>query len=142
MAKGRNAPDSQRQLRVGELVRHALAEVLTRGELRDPALIDAHVTVSEVRMSPDLKHAVCFVMPLGGGDAKPVLEGLARSAAWLGGQVARRVQLRFAPRLRFELDQSFDEAARIDRLLRRPDVARDLAQPGDEDEDKGEGDGA
>ena len=78
MAKGRNAPDSQRQLRVGELVRHALAEVLTRGELRDPALVDAHVTVSEVRMSPDLRHAVCFVMPLGGGEAKPVLEGLAR----------------------------------------------------------------
>jgi ribosome-binding factor A len=136
VAKGRNAPDSQRQLRVGELVRHALAEVLTRGELRDPALVGAHVTVSEVRMSPDLRHATCFVMPLGGGEAKPVLEGLARSAAWLGGQVARRIELRFAPRLRFELDRSFDEAARIDRLLRRPDVARDLEAPR-EDEDDG-----
>lgn len=141
MPKGRNAPDSQRQLRVGELVRHALAEVLARGELRDPALIDAHVTVSEVRMSPDLKHATCFVMPLGGGETQPVLEGLARSAAWLGGQVARRIELRFAPRLRFQLDRSFDEAARIDRLLRRPDVAQDLA-PDRDDEDRGGGDGA
>ena len=138
MARGRNASDSQRQLRVGELVRHALAEVLTRGELRDPALLDARVTVSEVRMSPDLKHALCFVMPLGGGETKPVMEGLARSAPWLGGQVARRVALRFAPRLRFELDKSFEEAARIDRLLRRPDVAKDLERPDGED-DEGEG---
>lgn len=138
MARGRNISDSQRPLRVGELVRHALAEVLTRGELRDPALAGAHVTVSEVRMSPDLKHAVCFVMPLGGADSEPVLEGLERSAAWLGGQVARRVKLRFAPRLRFQLDRSFDEAARIDRLLRRPDVAQDLEHPQDgKDEDDG-----
>ena len=141
MGKGRSASDSQRQLRVGELVRHALAEVLAREEIRDPALAGTPVTVSEVRMSPDLKHAVCFVMPLGGGETKPVLEGLARSAAWLGGQVARRVQLRFAPRLRFELDRSFDEADRIDRLLRRPDVAQDLAQARDED-DEGGGRGA
>ncbi len=136
MAKGRNASDSQRPLRVGELVRHALAEVLARGDLRDPALAKIRITVSEVRMSPDLKHAACFVMPLGGGETKPALEGLERSAAWLGAQVARRVKLRFAPRLHFQLDRSFDEAARIDRLLRRPDVAKDLA-PSREDEDDG-----
>ena len=138
MAKGRKAADSQRQLRVGELVRHALVEVFARQEFRDPALSELNLTVSEVRMSPDLRQAVCFVMPLGGADAEAALQGLARSAAWLGSQVARRVQLRFAPRLRFELDQSFDEAARIDRLLRRPDVAQDLATPR-EDEDADDG---
>lgn len=136
MRKGRKAADSQRPLRVGELVRHALAETLAREEIRDPVLAAHHVTVSEVRMSPDLRHATCFVMPLGGADAEAVLEGLERSAAWLGGQVARRVQLRYAPRLRFQLDRSFDEADRIERLLRRPDVARDIAKP-PQDEDDG-----
>lgn len=135
MKKGRKASDSQRQLRVGELVRHALAETLAREKIRDPALTGAHVTVSEVRMSPDLKHATCFVMPLGGAGADVVLEGLERSAAWLGGQVARRVQLRFAPRLRFQLDRSFDEADRIERLLRRPDVAQDVGKARRDEDD-------
>jgi ribosome-binding factor A len=140
MAKGRPRADSQRQLRVGELVRHALVDVFAREELRDPGLAGVNVTVSEVRMSPDLRHAVCFVMPLGGGEQADVLKGLERSAPWLTGQVARRVKLKFAARLRFQLDRSFEEADRIERLLRRPDVARDLA--GADARESEDGDGA
>lgn len=140
MAKGRNPADSQRQLRVGELVRHALVDVFAREGPRDPAFAGVHVTVSEVRMSPDLRHATCFVMPLGGGEQTEVLKALERSSGWLSGQVARRIKLKFAARLRFQLDRSFEEADRIGRLLRRPDVAQDLAEP---DEGKREdGDGA
>jgi len=139
MARGRNAADSQRQLRVGELVRHALVEVLAREELRDPALLGVHVTVSEVRMSPDLRHATCFVMPLGGGDQAEVLLGLERTAPWLSSQVARRIKLKFAARLRFQIDRSFEEADRIERLLRRPDVAKDLAGPEEADREDGDG---
>ena len=117
---------TQRQLRAGELVRHALAEILARGDVHDP-VIEAHlITVPEVRMSPDLRQATIFVMPLGGRDAKPVLAALERNARYLRGEIARRVNLKFAPEIRFRLDERFDEAERIEKLLRTSEVRRDL----------------
>jgi ribosome-binding factor A len=130
---------SQRQLRVGEELRHALSRILQRGALRDPALQGVAVTVTEVRISPDLKNATAYVMPLGGVGREAVLEGLARSAGYLRGQIAREVPLRFTPGLAFALDTSFDHASRINELLHRPEVERDLN--GDADEGDGDGDG-
>lgn len=120
------AGPSQRQQRVAELVRHALSEVLTRGDLPDPVLTSHVVTIPEVRMSPDLKLATAYVMPLGGRDEDAVLGALDRSRKVLRGEVARRVNLKFAPDLRFRRDESFDEAARIDALLRSEPVRRDV----------------
>src|SRR5919197_1224853 len=101
---------SQRALRAGEVVRHALAEILSRGEVHDP-VIEAHmITVPEVRMSPDLRQATVYVMPLGGRDEKPVLAALERNKRYLRGEIARRVNLKFAPDIRFRLDDRFDEA--------------------------------
>ena len=119
-------PASQRQLRVGEEMRHALARIFQRGELRDPALHDANITVTEVRVAPDLKRATAFVMPLGGGQVPEIIAGLKRGAGHLRRLVADEVKLRVAPEIVFALDASFDEASRIERLLRRDDVARDL----------------
>ncbi len=124
---------SQRQLRAGEAIRHALAEMLGRRELRDPALHDTSVTVTEVRMTPDLKTANVYVTPLGGKDAETVLEALVRAQPFLRRNVARAVQLKFAPALRFQLDTSFDTAQRIDALLHHPRVSADLAGPDGED---------
>ncbi len=117
---------SQRQLRVGELIRHALADILQHGDVHDPALEGAVVTVPEVRMSPDLKLATIFVMPLGGRNADAILAALERNSRFLRGDIAHRVNLRYAPELRFRLDTSFDEGGRIDALLRSPEVKRDL----------------
>ena len=117
---------SQRQQRVAELVRHALAEVLQRGDVQDPVLGSHVVTVPEVRMSPDLKIATAYVMPLGGQDETPVIAALDRNRKTLRQEVARRVNLKFAPDLRFRRDETFDEAARIDALLRTERVQRDL----------------
>ncbi|HVL71979.1 MAG TPA: 30S ribosome-binding factor RbfA [Beijerinckiaceae bacterium] len=128
------AGPSQRQQRVAELVRHALAEVLQRGEIQDPVLAAHVITIPEVRMSPDLKLATAYVMPLGGRDEKPVLAALDRNRKILRQEVARRVNLKFAPDLRFRRDETFDEAARIDALLRSERVQQDLAKPDDEDE--------
>ena len=125
----RNQEPSQRQLRVGEELRHALSRILQRGELRDPALQDVTVTVTEVRLSPDLKNATAYVMPLGGRHRDDVLAGLTRSAGYLRCQIARDVPLRFTPGLAFTLDTSFDHAHRINELLHRPEVERDLAAP-------------
>jgi ribosome-binding factor A len=119
---------SQRQLRVGELVRHALAEVLSRGEAADEVLSSHPITVPEVRMSPDLKLATAYVMPLGGRDQKKVLEALERNKKYLRSEVVRRVKMKFAPDLRFLIDERFDEAERIERLLRSPEVLRDLGK--------------
>lgn len=120
------AGPSQRQLRVGELVRHALADILMRGEIID-VVIERHViTVTEVRMSPDLKHAECFVEPLGGLDAEAVVKALGRHARFLRGHIGKRVNLKFTPELRFHLDTRFDDDDRIDTILHSPDVARDL----------------
>jgi ribosome-binding factor A len=124
---------SQRQLRVGELVRHALADVLTRGDVRDPVLASHMITVPEVRMTADLRLATIYVMPLGGRDAKPVLDAFDRNKRELRAEIARRVNLKFAPEIRFRLDERFDEAERIDRLLRSPEVARDLRKEVDDE---------
>ena len=126
-----NTGPSQRQQRVAELVRHALAEVLSRGDLQDDVLASHVVTIPEVRMSPDLKLATAFVMPLGGRDEGPVLAALERHRKALRQEVARRVNLKFAPDLRFRRDESFDEAARIDALLRSERVRRDTEKPAD-----------
>jgi ribosome-binding factor A len=124
---------SQRQLRAGELVRHALAEVLARGEVHDPVIQGHMITVPEVRMSPDLRQATAYVMPLGGRDEKEVLAALERNKKFLRGEVARRVNLKFAPEIRFRLDERFDEAERIEKLLRTPEVRRDLEREGREE---------
>ena len=124
---------SQRQQRVAELMRHALAEVLQRGDIQDPVLDTHVVTVPEVRMSPDLKLATAYVMPLGGMDEAPVIAALERHRKVLRQEVARRVNLKFAPELRFRRDETFDEAARIDKLLRNERVQRDLVSERDGD---------
>ena len=129
-----SAGPSQRQQRVAELVRHALAEVLSRGDIQDPVLTSHVVTVPEVRMSPDLRLATAYVMPLGGRDEKPVLQALDRHRKVLRQEVARRVNLKFAPDLRFLRDETFDEASRIDALLRSERVRRDVAQGSDEED--------
>ncbi len=126
--KGRHEAQgpSQRQLRAGELVRHALADILAQGDLHDEALVGASVTVTEVRLSPDFKHAVCFVQPLGGVHAGEVIEALNRHAKFLRGRLGRAIELKFTPELRFVHDQSFDEAARMDALFNSPAVRRDI----------------
>jgi ribosome-binding factor A len=118
---------SVRTLRVGEQVRHVLSEVLQRGDVHDEVLASHPVSVTEVRMSPDLRHATAFIMPLLGQDAEAVLKALRTNTAYLQGQVARRVNLKYAARLKFLVDESFAEGSHIDALLRRDDVARDLA---------------
>ena len=130
-----SAGPSQRQQRVAELVRHALSEVLSRGDLRDDVLTSHVVTVPEVRMSPDLKLATAYVMPLGGRDETAVVAALERNRKILRQEVARRVNLKFAPELRFRRDESFDEAARIDALLRTEKVARDTRKPDSDEPD-------
>jgi ribosome-binding factor A len=124
---------SQRQLRVGELIRHAVAEILSGGGVHDPALEGHIVTVPEVRMSPDLKLATIYVMPLGGHGIDDVLAALDRNKKFLRGEVAHRVNLKFAPDLRFRADERFDEAERIEKLLRTPAVQRDLKTDSDRD---------
>jgi ribosome-binding factor A len=123
---------SQRQLRVGELVRHAFADMLTRGAVHDPVIQSHVITVPEVRMTADLRLATIYVVPLGGRDADAVLAALERNKRFLRGEIARRINLKFAPEVRFQLDERFDEAERIERLLRTPAVQRDLD---DKDED-------
>jgi ribosome-binding factor A len=118
---------SQRQLRVGEAVRHAVAELLTRGEVRDPVIETHLISVPEVRMSADLRLATIYVAPLGGHDAAAVVEALDRNKRYLRGAIARRVNLKFAPDIRFRVDDRFEEAERIERLLRSPAVRRDLS---------------
>ena len=122
---------SVRLLRVGEQVRHALSEVLIRGDVRDDTLASHSVSITEVRMSPDLRHATVFVKPLLGADEKEVLQALKRHGRYLKGEVARRVNTKYAADLKFLPDESFDQGSRIDRLLRDPKVARDL-EPGEE----------
>ena len=117
---------SQRQLRVGELVRHALADMLTRGEVHDPVLEGHLITVPEVQMTADLRLATIYVMPLGGRDTDAVLAAFERNKRYLRGEIARHVDLKFAPEIRFRIDQRFEEVDRIDKLLRTPAVRRDL----------------
>jgi ribosome-binding factor A len=130
--RDRPGGSSQRQLRVGELIRHALAEMFSRGDVHDPVL-EAHlITVPEVRMSPDLRLATIYVMPLGGKDTEAVLAALDHNRKYLRGEIARRINLKFAPEIRFRADERFDEAERIEKLLRTPEVQRDLDKTDDE----------
>ena len=122
----RTRPPSQRQLKAGELIRRALSEILAREDIRDPALRGVSVTVSEVRASPDLKHATVFAAPLGGGNSEEVILGLNRSARFLRGRLGHHMEMKSTPRLKFVLDTTFDTASEMDRLLSRPEVARDL----------------
>lgn len=124
---------SQRQLRVGELVRHALADILAQGSVHDPDLEGLIITVPEVRMSPDLKLATIYVMPLGGERIDDVVAALDRNKRFLRGEIAHRINLKFAPDIRFRVDERFDEAERIEKLLRTPAVQRDIAQSSDEE---------
>ena len=128
MARHNETPEgrSVRLLRVGEQVRHALSEVLMRGDVHDDTLASHLVSITEVRMSPDLRHATVFVKPLLGADEKEVLLALRRHVRFLKGEVARRVNTKYAADLKFLADESFDEGSRIDSLLRDPKVARDL----------------
>ncbi len=126
----RSTPDSQgrsvRLLRIGEQVRHAIAEVLARGDLRDDLLTRSIVSVSEVRVSPDLRQATVFVKPLGTTDDQAIVKALAQHAGYLRGEVAKKLATKYTPSLRFRRDDSFDAGAKIDAILRRPHIARDL----------------
>ena len=124
---------SQRQLRVGELVRHALADMLTRGAVHDPVIQSHLITIPEVRMAADLRLATIYVVPLGGRDADAILAALERNKRFLRGEIARRINLKFAPDIRFRIDERFDEADRIEKLLRTPAVQRDLDSKSDDD---------
>ncbi len=126
MAKQRSKTPGQRQLRIGEELRHVLAGIFERDSFRDPDLAGVHLTVTEVRPSPDLRHARVYIVPLGGGDSEAVLAGLQRVKPYLRREMARRVKLRFIPDLIFAADTTFDEAEHISRLLHKPEVARDL----------------
>ena len=133
-----SAGGSQRQLRVGELIRHELAEMLSRGDIHDP-VVEAHmITVPEVRMSPDLRLATIYVMPLGGRDATDVVAALERNKRYVRGEIARRVNLKFAPEIRFRVDERFDEAERIEKLLRTTVVQRDLKSKKESGDEKDE----
>jgi ribosome-binding factor A len=123
---------SQRMLRMGELVRHALAEMFSRGDVHDPVLETHVITIPEVAMTPDLRHATAYVMPLGGKDERGVLDALNRNKKYMRGVVAKKIQAKFTPDLHFRLDERFDRADEIDRLLKQPEVQRDLKREDEE----------
>ncbi|MBS9719223.1 30S ribosome-binding factor RbfA [Tianweitania sp. BSSL-BM11] len=127
MSKNQNSGPSQRQLRVGEQVRHAIAEVLQRGDVRDDVVEATVISISEVRMSPDLKIATAFVSPLGAKDDDAVIKALNHHAKFIRGRMSNALrQMKYMPEVRFRIDTSFDNYAKIDALLRSPEVARDL----------------
>jgi len=126
---------SVRVLKVGERVRHILSELLARGEVHDDVVRAANISVTEVRMTPDLRHATAYIKPLLGAGEDEVIHALRQNTAFLQREVATRLGLKFAPKLRFRKDESFDEAERIETLLRDPKVARDLGDDLDEDEE-------
>ena len=138
MTRSSRKPPSQRQLRVGEEMRHALVRILAAGRLHDPDLADISLTVTEVRVSPDLKSATAFVLPFAGGDAEKVVSALQRASGFLQRELAAEVELRSMPKLGFARDTSFERVDRIERLLADPKVARDLGKAEPDDE----GDGA
>lgn len=121
---------SQRMLRVGELIRHKVAEMLVRGDIHDDVIASHSITIPEVRLSPDLKLATVYVMPLGGKDIRPVIEALNRNKKYIRAEVAHTLDLRYAPDLRFREDETFEEATRIDRLLDSPKVKQDVEKKG------------
>ena len=119
---------TQRMLRIGELIRHKIAEMLSRNEIHDDVLASHVITIPEVRISPDLKLATVYVMPLGGENLKPVIEALTRNKKYIRTEVAHTLNLRYAPDLRFQEDKTFEEATRIDRLLDSPHVRQDVGK--------------
>ena len=125
-ARAHAGAPSQRQLRVAEEIRHVLAEVFTRAEFRDPALSGTHITVAEVRLGPDLKHATAFISLLGREDVRPILPALKRAVPYLRGQMAKSLRLRMVPDLSFQPDTAIEYATHVDELMRAPEVARDL----------------
>lgn len=137
MARSRGKAPSQRQLRVGELIRHELALLLNDGSAHDPILRSASITVSEVRLSPDIKNATAFVLPLAEQDREAILEALRRASSFYRRRLAEKVDLRYTPRLDFRLDTSFDEAERIERLLESEKVRRDIEAAKREEENDG-----
>ncbi|WP_202296795.1 30S ribosome-binding factor RbfA [Mesorhizobium sp. 131-2-1] len=137
MSRSTTSGPSQRMLRVGEQVRHALSETLQRGEIIDPLIENAVVSVSEVRMSPDLKIATAFVSPLGASDDNAVVEALNKHAKFIRGRVSGALrQMKYMPEFRFRLDTSFDNFARINELLKSPEVARDLSHEDNKEDEK------
>lgn len=120
------AGPSQRMLRMSELVRHALAEIFARGDVHDPVLETHTITIPEVVMTPDLRHATAYVMPLGGKDKSKIIEALNKHKKFMRGLLAKKIEAKFMPELHFRLDERFDRAEKIDALLRRPEVRRDL----------------
>jgi ribosome-binding factor A len=123
----RDAGPTQRQLRVGEMLRHALADILRRNEIRDPDLDGVSVTITQVKPSPDMRYATVYCAPLGGGDAAPIIAALNRHKGFLRGEMGHMITTKFTPDLRFLEDQSFAEAEKIENLLKSPQVQRDLA---------------
>lgn len=126
--RDQSAGASPRQLRVGELIRHALAELFSRGEIHDPVIETHMITVPEVHMSADLRLATIYIVPLGGRDEQKVLDALETNKRYMRGEIARRINLKFAPEIRFRIDDRFDEAERIEKLLQTPEVRRDLGE--------------
>ena len=134
-------PPGQRQLRVGERIRHVLAAVLQRGELRDPVLVDAGlITVTAVEVGPDLKHANAYIMPLGGKNADQVVEALNKASGYFRTQVAPELDMRFSPKISFRIDHSFATADHIDRILRQDRVQKDVTKEEGWDEEEGDED--
>jgi ribosome-binding factor A len=128
-ASRRDAGPSQRQLRVGEMLRHALSEILRRNEIRDPELDGVSITITQVKPSPDMRYATVYCAPLGGGNAGPIIAALNRHKGFLRGQMGHMITTKFTPDLRFAEDQSFAEAEKIENLLKSPQVQRDLVSP-------------
>jgi len=128
-----DASPSLRLLRVNENLRHAISEVLMRGDIRDPLLEKISVTISEVQVSADLRHAIVFIMPLGGVSKTEILESLNNASKYIRGQVGKKVRMKYLPRFIFRLDESFDEASHIANLLNNPKVSRDIKIPSTED---------
>jgi len=132
----RDAGPSQRQLRVGEMLRHALSEILARSEIRDPDLDGVSVTITQVKPSPDMRYATVYCQPLGGRNAKEIVAALNRHKGFLRGEMGRRIAIKFTPELRFVEDESFAEAQKIEDILKSPQVQRDLAASNPEDEEE------
>jgi ribosome-binding factor A len=134
MPRSTHKPPSQRQLRVGEMLRHALSEILLRGDIRDPDLKGVSVTITQVIPSGDMRHATAYCEPLGGKEASKVVAALNRNKAYLRGEMGRSITLRFTPELRFVEDTSFAEAERIENILKSPRVQQDIAKKEENDE--------
>ena len=133
MAKRTHSGGFERRTRVGEAIRHALADIFVRGDIHDPVLREVSVTVGEVEVSPDLRNATAYVLPFGDIDPDDMAAALARVAPYLSHEVSQRIRLRYAPNLSFALDRTFEQASKIEALLQRPEVAQDLADTTESD---------